>query len=188
MKAEHLTSKSLDIDKGTIIVREVGHVDIPLIRLILEENVKHPDTNETIQEEVESILAEIEDSIKGIVDSSFCIASPDGKAVIGIVGLQPVSFPMIKYTSTENPAEIVGMYVDLEAHRSGVGTKLVDTAERIAQESGFTELVINSGRRYKESGWPFWQKMYGEPYCVDEDYYGKGAAALVWRKVLSSTE
>jgi len=67
----------------------------------------------------------------------------------------------------------------------GIGRALAGFLEKRAGSEDRTELLVNSGRRYRRTGWPFWTRMYGQPIAVAEDYYGPLYDAMIWRKALT---
>jgi GNAT superfamily N-acetyltransferase len=91
---------------------------------------------------------------------------------------------MLLHTSTDRPVEFLNAYVDPERRNKGIGRALAGRLEEIALQAGHTEIIVNSGPRYKDSGWIFWTRLYGEPITTQKDYYGPGADAKIWRKLL----
>src|SRR5262249_40731551 len=77
----------------------------------------------------------------------------DGSVAVGIVGL----------ADTDRGVEIVHAFVAPQHHHRGIAKVLVDAVERRARSRGLCELVVRSGPRYRESGWPFWTARYGRP-------------------------
>ena len=53
-----------------------------------------------------------------------------------------------------------------------------------AREMGFRTLLVVSGARNRERGYPFWRRRYGEPVRWDADYFAAGAERVVWRAEL----
>jgi len=168
-----------------ITIRPLGVDDIEQLRPILESTIKDPDTNETITEEVESIITDIIDSLSKNNDKEYLVATSAEKVVIGMMGLRPACEAMRGFAQSENPCEIINAFVDQSTQKSGVGSELVKATERKAFNDGYTEVIVNSGPRYRDTGWAFWQKMYGEPSSVAAGYYGEGRDAMVWRKSLA---
>lgn len=100
------------------------------------------------------------------------------------MGLQVPGETMRAFASSANPAEIINAYVSASQRGRGIGSALLRGMEQTAKDEGYSELIVNSGPRYQLSGWPFWQRMYGEPVALAEDYYGPRFHAAVWRKSL----
>jgi len=59
-----------------------------------------------------------------------------------------------------------------------------DRVEHEAVAMGFTTLLVVSGTRYRDIGYPFWTRRYGPPVRVDVDPWGPGFERAVWRQDL----
>ncbi len=168
-------------------VRPLQAVDIPHLKPILETWLRFPTiTGELLTDEVRTTLEEIERSLTHENKKQFFVAqSPDGN-ITGMMGIQPPDIAMRSFARTLHPAEIINAYVHFEQHQGkGVGRALATAIEDESKKQGFEELLLNSGPRYKETGWPFWKKAYGEPVGTLKNHYGPGNDAPVWRKPLS---
>ncbi|MDO8561270.1 MAG: GNAT family N-acetyltransferase [bacterium] len=156
--------------------------DLAQLSAILEPWVRDRETGEPLPEEVNSILEAVRADISGNSDVRYVVAEGRNK-VIGVMGLKPISEAMRQYALTANPAEIVNAFVDpSQRGGKGVGSTLIAAVEAAARESGYTELLLNSGPRYKDTAWGFYTKIYGKPVAVIKDMYGMGGDAPVWRK------
>lgn len=167
-------------------VRPLMATDIPHLRPILESWLRFPAmTGELLTEEVRDTIEEIQKSLTHENNKQFFVAQSSDGAVVGMMGIQPLSWVMRPFAQTVHPAEIINAYVHFEERQGkGVGRALVKTIEDESKKQGFDELLLNSGPRYKETGWPFWQKTYGEPVGIIKNHYGPTRDAPVWRKVL----
>ena len=170
--------------KGT--VRHLMPADIPQLRPILETWLRFPTiTGELLTEEVRETLEEIEKSLTHENDKQFFVAqSPDG-TIAGMMGIQPLREEMKVYALTRHPVEIINAYVHFDERKGkGIGRALVKAIEEETYNRGYEEVLLNSGPRYKETGWPFWNKTLGPSVGVLKDFYGPTFDAPVWRKVL----
>lgn len=167
------------------IVRPLAEKDLEALKPILETWIKDRDTGELLSDEVEEDLQIMRESIAGESDKVYLVAESKEGEVVGVIGLRDPDKRMIPFTKTSKPAELVNAYVANE-HRAGkgVGSAMVKAIEEEAKRRGYTEVVFNSGPRYKDTGWGFHKKLYGEPVAVAEKYYGEGGDAPVWRKEL----
>ena len=78
--------------------------------------------------------------------------------VIGMMGLSNPKDVLIQFATTSSPIELVNAYVDRNYRAGqGVGTALVNRLIERVLEKGSTELLLDSGPRYKETGWGFWR-------------------------------
>ena len=160
--------------------------DLESVRPILETWIRHWKTGEVIASEVEQDLGQMKGSIEGSNEGVSLVAETHEGEVVGVIGLKPPDERMLKFTTTDKPAELIHAYVARE-HRGGkgVGRALVNQLEREAIVRGYKEMVLNSGPRYEETGWGFYDRLEGYTRMgVAKDYYGAGIDAPVWRKVL----
>lgn len=117
-------------------------------------------------------------------DRNYMVAETlDGK-VTGVMGLAPIGKGLRQYGETERPVEVVNAFVTDSERGRGAGRALLSRLEELAAQQGFTELVVTSGPRYKEKGWPFWTKVFGPAIAIVKDAFGPGNDAPVWRKQL----
>jgi len=172
-----------------INVRNVMQTDLPSLRPILETWVRDRQTKELLTEEVEAALAFVQKAVSSDGKAHYRIAEVD-KRVIGMIGLHPLTEPkMLSFASTSSPFEVRHFFVSA-AHNNGkgVGRKLISEIEKVARELGGTELFVNSGTRYKDTAWGFYDKIFGERVAVLEKFYDNIADAVVWRKSLCKTD
>ena len=162
--------RNLDHLAGTIEVRSARATDVPSIRGILREWVTDVDVR----------ISLIEDALAGSrPDCEFVVAEAGG--IIGVAGLQSSNIDAALASPDERAVEVITAYVR-HAHRgTGVGRALLDALENRSRELGFTVLLVVSGSRNRESGYPFWRRRYGEPMRWDDDYFGPGEERVVWR-------
>ncbi len=170
------------------VIRSVQASDVPALRPILEQWIRHPETEALLEEEVVDVLGSVEESIKDANGRKYVVAEDTDGSVVGMMGLDTPGQAMRALAASENPAELINAYISPAARGAGVGKALVTQLEGIARTSGKTELLVNSGPRYRETGWGFWTKMFGEPASALVDYYGPGYDAMVWRKPLPPRE
>lgn len=114
----------------------------------------------------------------------YLVAATDGKEIVGVVGMRPPTPDMLRFASMEQPIEMINTYVDSRYRGYGVGAALVRELEQLAQEHGYSEIIVNSGPRYRHSGWKFYDKLGYERRGIAWDLYGEGAHAPVWCKIL----
>lgn len=167
-------------------VRALRVEDLGKLRPILATWVKDRETGESLPDEVEKDLLVMKNSVEGKNDRTYLVAETKEGEVIGVIGFKTPDSRMVPFTKTSRPAELVNAYVSSEHRKgSGVGRALVAKLEEEATKKGHTEIVLNSGPRYKETGWGFYDRLEGyQRVGVAEKYYGEGGDAPVWRKVL----
>lgn len=175
------------------LIREIQVDDLSQIREIFQGWVTQQDTpDESVEQKIERYLSEIEKSITG-ENKRWYVAAEENGEVIGIAGSKEPDSRMRQFAQTESPLELINMYVRKGHDRGkGVGTNLVNAVELHAVENGFTEIILISGNRFRETGWGFYDQLKGfEKAGIAYDYYqpdqeGVPGHAPVWRKQLSS--
>lgn len=167
-------------------VRELKKEDVEDLRPILATWIKDRDTGKPLPNEVEEDLQVILDSVHGKNERSYLVAESEDGKIIGVVGMKTPDPRMIQYASTSKPTELVNAYVKLDERKGkGVGRALVKALEQRAREQGFKEILLNSGPRYKDTGWGFYDKLEGyNRVGVAKGYYGTDGDAPVWRRIL----
>lgn len=169
-----------------VMVRELQVEDIESITDILKQWVRDPQTGEIITTEVSEIIHKMTESLTGQTDDRQYLVAEQGGKTVGVMGIAKPSELMRQYATTEYPLEIINAFVSSESRGSGIGHKLIDEVTLFAEYVGATELIVNSGPRYKDTAWQFYDKQFGERLAIMEDYYGPELDAPVWHKVLPS--
>lgn len=160
--------------------------DITALLPVLRSAIQNPLNGQTIEEDVQAVVESVRGSAAGVNNRNYLIAETPAGTALGVMGLQAPPDPgMTEFSVTSNPAEVINAYVDGQQRGAGVGKALLSGIEKLALARGHDELIVNSGPRYRLTGWPFWTRMYGEPVAMAKDYYGTGYDAAVWRTLLS---
>ena len=169
----------------TITQRGVEQEDIPQIRKILSEWIKDPLTGEILIGEIDEVLLKISDSVSAPGDREYIVAEDESGNILGLMGLREPEDALLKLATTANPIELVNAYVSSDKKGQGIGKLLLEKIQEIAKNNGHTEIILNSGPRYRESAWSFYDKQFGNRIGELKDYYGPGLSAPVWHKVLA---
>lgn len=168
---------------GTI--RPLQADDLTQIKPILETWIRFPTkTGTLLAEEVEETLEEMEKSTRGENDKIYFVAETTDGQIAGSLGYQHLRDEMKSYATTDKPAEVINAYV-ADEHRAGkgVGTALFSFVESELKQKGFKEFLLNSGPRYRNTAWGFYDKLIGPSVGQLDNFYGEGFHAPVWRKV-----
>lgn len=161
---------------ASITVRHLEAKDLGAIKPILEAWVP-------FAQEVETDLDEMSASLAG--DLSLFLVAQIGEEVVGMAGLRASSPQMRALAQSSRTLELVHLYVSPTRRGLGVGSTLMCACEDAARECGARELALNSGPRYKDSAWGFYDHLQGfERIATLKDIYGPGFDAPVWRKLL----
>lgn len=170
-----------------INIRGIRYLNFQEIRDTLRSTVIDTDTKLPVADEIEEILERINQTNKGDASHVYCMAVV-GNAIRGVMGMRKVgdrNDPMRKFAGEQPAAEIINASVDPQAPRIGIGSRIHEALLDLAIMDGAEVSVVNSGPRYRYTGWPFWNKLYGAPIGTAKDLYGPGLDAPVWVKKLS---
>jgi ribosomal protein S18 acetylase RimI-like enzyme len=169
------------------IVRPLRAADLPAVERILQTWVRDSLSGAPVAAEIAEFLARMSGSLIEERVYRYLVAVEVAKVegTIGVVGMRPANPEMLPFAATERPVELINIYID-SRHRKGrgVGTALVRELERRAREQGYGEVIVNSGPRYRDSGWEFFDKLGYERRGMARDLYGQGKHARVWSKIL----
>jgi len=171
-----------------INTRLLIEADTDLLRPILERWIRDSETGEPFPNEVEDVIREMRASLTGLNDRTYITAETLENGVIGVIGFRHPEERMIPFTTRKEAAELINAYV-AEKHRAGkgVGSSLVSALEHEVKKRGFTQVVLNSGPRYKDTAWGFYDRLAGyKRVGIVENMYGVGRHAPVWRKELTN--
>jgi ribosomal protein S18 acetylase RimI-like enzyme len=170
-----------------ITVTEAAAEDVDALRPILEQSVIDSETGEVLTYEIRDILISVEHNAVNKAGKIYRVAKDAGGKVLGMMGLQRVSDPMLPFAKNAfDTGELINAFVSPDARELGIGRMLVSNLEDTARDLGYEELVVNSGPRYRETGWAFWTNLFGEPVAVMENKYGPGRDAPVWKKPIAA--
>jgi GNAT superfamily N-acetyltransferase len=139
-----------------------------------------------LEDEVEEVQRRFTDTANGDSSSTYLVAHHEGNA-IGVVGFRVPEEQMEQYKSSpdSNSAELINFFVNPNSRGSGVGKALLFAAFEKAEDQGFEEMIWNSGPRYEKTAWGFYDHVVGDGTTPENNYYGPGAHARIWRKKLS---
>lgn len=179
-------------NRFTGIIRPLVESDIELLRPVLAHWLKDRQTQQPLPEEVQEDMDAMRGSLDGTNNRVYLVAQTTGGNVIGMIGYRKPEGKMLSWQEENipgiNPAELINAYVSPDFTREkGVGRALVAELEKRVKQAGFTDIILNSGPRYEESGWGFYDKLQPQGFHrvdIIEKMYGEGGDAPVWRKVL----
>lgn len=137
--------------------------DIPFIKSILLEW--------TTEEESSKYIDRINNEINGISEfaMSFWVIKKDDD-LIGVGGLSDI-LPSIKsYSQTNNPGELKIIYLTNKYRGQGFGKIFLIFFEKRAKESNYTELMIRSAFKYKNTAYGFYENMGYEKLGITDNH------------------
>ncbi len=166
-------------------VRQMTAEDVVKTGPVLEQWVRDAESGQIISDEIAEIQKNMEDSVTGASsDKQYLVAENTEGEVIGVMGMAFPSAEMTEVAQSEHPVEIINAFVSGEALGQGVGGKLLENVFAVSKFIGATEVIVNSGPRYKDSAWNFYDKKFNGRLTTLKDKYGPGLDAPVWSKLL----
>jgi GNAT superfamily N-acetyltransferase len=137
------------------------------------------------EKDVASRLETVRTAIDG-APSRWCLVAEESSGhIVGVAGLQADGIEPEIGAGAVNPVEAVIVYVERSLVGRGIGRALMTQVEALATEQGFTDLLVVSGSRHRESGYPFWRHRYDEPFLRQPDRWGPGEELVAWRHRLT---
>jgi len=170
-------------EKFSGIVRPLQENDIPALRQISEHWLH--DFGVIAYDEVEGDMETLRESLKEGSDKKMFVAqTADGK-VIGMMGvkLHPKK-ELLRFAKTDDPCELIVAYVHPD-YRKGqsVGTALITASQDFARAQGKKEILLESGPRNIETGYPFYDRQPGfQRVGKINDFYGPELDTVVWQR------
>ncbi|HRI06004.1 MAG TPA: GNAT family N-acetyltransferase [Candidatus Dojkabacteria bacterium] len=171
---------------------ELGNLELSDVEDLIEvakQWVRNRFTGEIEEEE----LAEIERRMRNCPQNGYryFVIRDNERHAIGCCAIREPEEAMQKYKSAPDSktSELVNVFLDNEHRGFGLGYRLVNYMFEKAKELGQEEVIWNSGPRYKNSAWDFYNKLVGKPFTTAPAFYGIAPDgtpndAPVWRKRL----
>jgi GNAT superfamily N-acetyltransferase len=179
-----------EIDMETFSVDKLRREDIPTLRPIVKTWMRHllrvsggRVKGTVVPEDVEAVITNLRDSL--LDDSGMIyhvLRNETGKAV-GMAGLIPLDDVMTTFSTTSNPILLEHMFLAHNYRGKGLGRRFMFAVLEKARILGFTEVIWNSGPRFKRTAWGFYTKLFGEPIGVARKYFQGKWDARVWSVV-----
>lgn len=182
-----LNSNKDSLKLGPIVIEELKEADIEQLEPILREHVRHYQTGEVMNKEVEDIIS----YMRGKTDEygrnrKYFVARDSRGKILGCMGYTNPEPDLIRYygTTPEESMELVNAFVSTAVFRGGgVGNKLFMAVCEAAKQDGKKKLLLSSGPRYKDS-WGFYDKVCDSRGVLLVDKFGQGRHAQTWIKSL----
>lgn len=145
-------------------VRELREEDLAVVgELTVAANIPYEPAGSSYFDLLRDVRPRFEDAYANIV-----VETDDGR-VVGAVNLS-TSENEFAHVATEGEVEMRMLAVDPAFHRQGVGTLIVGSVQRKAQEAGFERVVLssrknmtNAHRMYEKCGFQLAPERFWEP-------------------------
>jgi L-amino acid N-acyltransferase YncA len=116
---------------------------------------RYYDTSEDVDHFVDRVRQSIDqDETAQATDLRYFVAEEEG-CIVGIVGFRTLPSAIASFAESSKPGELYSLFVSTK--KSGIGTALLQNTLEEMRLSGYTEVVVYSAERWKES-WPFYDR------------------------------
>lgn len=166
--------------------RRLRESDLGHLKPILEHWIQDCDTSEPLPKEVAEDLAIMRGTIGSTAKEGFIVIVDEIDVIHGVMGIKTLDANiekdryLIALCQGTSPCELIHAYLDPGKRGQGLGRHLVRSLIALAREFGYDEMIVNSGRRYMETGWGFYDKVFGARRGVHIARYGEGRDAPIW--------
>ncbi|QQZ07714.1 GNAT family N-acetyltransferase [Heyndrickxia vini] len=167
--------------------------DIEELNIFFSLVIKDTFAREGLSELVEDIEHEIAEKnafLKSDLESNgenhyFLIALVKNK-IVGTIAYGPSNELINRCTDGvyKNLIEIGTVFVHPHYQRKGIGAILLNSIFLTLQHKGIKEFCLDSG--YKQAQ-KIWQKKFGDPNYLMQNFWGEGSDHMIWRRNLLET-
>jgi len=133
-------------------IEDLGDINSVLSEWLFPEEVIH--YLDLIKQSIKQTPGSLE------FDSHFIVAESD-KKIIGLAGFRKLLPKLIKFSNTNNPGELSMIYISNKHRGNKIGTTLLNEIVDQTKKRNYTELIIRSSDRFKDSGWGFYDNFSG---------------------------
>ncbi|WP_339320083.1 GNAT family N-acetyltransferase [Paenibacillus sp. FSL R10-2734] len=111
-------------------------------------------------------------------DTYFLIAKMD-ETVVGTISYGPCgeAIQICAEHQLDHLGELGSLYVLPSYQDQGIGSALIKELMIFLKEKGIEQFCLDSGYKRAQARW---QRKFGEPYKVVEDYWGPDSVHMVW--------
>ncbi|KKT28563.1 MAG: hypothetical protein UW43_C0001G0039 [Candidatus Yanofskybacteria bacterium GW2011_GWA1_44_21] len=164
-------------------IRNVKKEDITEIRNIYSKSYIDEESGRPKDEDVDYFTKKVEDYVDQTKESLgsdyYYLVAENNTKVIGVIGTRKPHVRLLPLAKTDNSVELYSLFV-LEKNL-GVGKSLVNKIIEICRQKGYSEMMVLSANRWKES-WPFYDKLGFERAGTITELSGR--LSQVWTREL----
>jgi L-amino acid N-acyltransferase YncA len=172
---------------GNLTIGELEERDMAFLVPIFRKWIRRE--NQVIESEVNQIVDMLRGDLQYGYNKINLVARNMVGASIGIMGCGDVNPRMACYQSMpgSRAAGLATAFLSPEHRGRGLGKSLLLSLFDRAGQKGWSEMIWSSNPRYRETAWPFYTGIAGEPVGMIADFFESGSTSPVWRKALLLT-
>lgn len=169
-----------------MIIRKPVLEDINELERLFTITINHAFVEEGFGDALDEIQSEIKgkmDRVRSYVDSQaqdgfYWIAEVEGR-IIGTISFGKVGKHTLSAVDASFPSqgELGSMYILPEYQGSGIARKMIAHMIDSLKEAGIKYASFDSGYELAQKKW---QKKFGNPYKIVNDYWGEGVHLMIW--------
>ncbi len=106
----------------------------------------------------EDVLAVVEKTHRD-KSQHYVVTRNDDKVAIGYIGFRSCIKDLLPFTFTDKPLEVNALYIEENEQGKGIGNMLVQYIRYMAEQKRYTEIILRSGQRFKDTSWGFYEKI-----------------------------
>jgi len=167
-----------------MIIEDITDGDIPSLISIIRYWVR--DGNKVNELEAKGVIRTMRESILPSSGSRYLVARNDSGLPLGVMGFGTLNERLASYRSspTSRSVGLLTVFLSPAARGRGLGESLLLSIIAKARETGAEEMIWSSHPRFRETAWPFYNRMAGNPVTTARDLFFPGSVSPIWRKSL----
>ncbi|MGF9697975.1 GNAT family N-acetyltransferase [Paenibacillus sp. MABNR03] len=172
-----------------IIIQPLTSSDVESAYLVFERSITEAFNQEglgslhdDIRDEIEHKKALLQSTLhpdKSNNSDSFFLLAKWGNSVVGTISYAPCGeeIRILSENRLNHIGELGSLYILPEAQGQGIGSMLIQALATELQKRGIQQFCLDSGYRTAQKKW---QRKFGQPYAVAQNYWGEGTDHMVW--------
>ncbi|MGB3261476.1 GNAT family N-acetyltransferase [Paenisporosarcina sp.] len=164
-------------------IQELDHFfEIMITDTFNKEGIGHL-VNE-MQEEIETKKQFIEQDLDSGGEYRYFLIALERDQIIGSIAIGPANELICTCTGNafKDLTEIGTVFVHPEYQQKGIGNLLLNAIYRAMENKAIEEFCLDSGYKTAQK---IWQKKYGSPAYLLNDFWGAGSDHMIWKVQLS---
>jgi L-amino acid N-acyltransferase YncA len=170
---------------ASYFIEALSEEDIPLLIPIIKYWVR--DGDKVHELEAKGVIRTMRESLLHPSDSRYLVARNDSGQPLGVMGFGTLNAKLASYRSspTGRSVGLLTVFLSPAARGHGLGESLLLSLFAKARETGVEEMIWSSHPRFRETAWPFYSRMSGNPIATIHDLFFPGSISPIWRKSLT---
>ena len=164
-------------------IQELNHFfEIVITDTFIKEGIG--DLVNEMKEEIETKKQYLAADLDSCGENRYFLIATNGNQIVGSIAYGPANELICKCTDNayEDLIEIGTVFVHPQYQNNGIGNLLLNAMYRALQNKGTEEFCLDSGYKTAQK---IWQKKYGSPSYLLNNFWGEGSDHMIWKVKLS---